>query len=173
MIENMTDNSIYEVYRRAVRHFTDGSLFAEVGVYYGNSVLWLAKEIMISGKHINVFAVDKWDYKEGAGKSVDIFREFVKNIRGFEHVIWPLRQDSVFAAQRIKDSFEIDFVYIDADHRFDSVLNDILAWRKVMTSDGWIAGHDYTDEGVRRAVNSVFDEAQIETVLDNSWLVKL
>jgi cephalosporin hydroxylase len=173
MIENMSDDSTFEVYRRAVRHFADGSLFAEVGCYYGNSVLWLAKEIMISQKHINVFAVDKWDYKEGVEGQENIFPDFLVNIKGFEHIIWPMRQDSLFAAKRINGSFELDFVYIDADHSFDAVLNDILAWKKVIRPGGWIGGHDYNDEGVRKAVHTVFDDLQIEDVKTDSWLVQL
>jgi cephalosporin hydroxylase len=175
MIENMSDDSIFEVYRRAVEHFPDGSLFAEVGVYYGNSVLWLAKEIEKSGKDIHVFAVDRFDHKdiEGAEQSVDIFGDFLANIKGYERIIWPLQQDSVIAAQKLNGSFEIDFVYIDADHSFDSVLWDILAWKKIMKKNGWIGGHDYNHEGVFGAVNAVFGYDNVERVKTDSWLVKL
>ncbi len=179
MIENMTDESIYEVYRRAVDHFEDGSAFVEVGCYYGNSVIFLAEEIRKAGKKIKVYAVDTWRYKEGANGEVDIYPEFLINIQEYRDIIKHVRRNSVYAAQGfLKNS--ISFVFIDANHEFESVLMDILIWKRVVKRGGWIGGHDYNDDGVRRAVDTVFgflerdvDDEDVEVIKTDSWLVKL
>lgn len=165
MIENMTDDSIYEVYRRAVAHFGDGSVFVEVGCYYGNSVIFLAREVMLSSKNIRVFAVDTFRYND-----VDIYPGFIAKIQGGLDLIGVIRKDSVFAVRDFKRG-KVDFVYIDADHRYEYVLQDIKAWLPKIKKGGWIGGHDYNDDGVKKAVNEIFDS--VETVKTDSWLVKL
>ncbi|NIT59155.1 MAG: hypothetical protein GWN00_23910, partial [Aliifodinibius sp.] len=37
----------------------------------------------------------------------------------------------------------LDFVYIDADHRFDHVMQDIILWFKKIRRGGILSGHDY------------------------------
>ncbi len=37
----------------------------------------------------------------------------------------------------------LDFVYIDADHRFDYVMEDLIAWGRKVRKGGIISGHDY------------------------------
>ena len=170
----MTDESIHEVYRRAVDHFGDGSAFVEVGCYYGNSVIFLAEEIRKAGKKIKVYAVDTFDYKEGVEGKVDIYPEFLINIQEYKDIIKHIRRNSVFAAQGfLKNS--ISFVFIDGNHGFESVLMDILIWKRVVKRGGWIGGHDYNDNGVRRAVNTVFGflERDVEVIKTDSWLVRL
>lgn len=48
----------------------------------------------------------------------------------------------------------IDFVYIDANHEYDSVQQDINTWWNVITPTGILAGHDYdpSHPGVVQAV---------------------
>ncbi len=166
MIENMTDESIYEVYRRAVEHFPSGSIFVEVGVYYGASVIYLAELIRQSGKDIKVFAVDTFDYKEGTEDKVDIYPDFIENISRYTDIIYPVNAKSLKAVKSFK---KIDFVFIDANHEYESVYNDIVAWGAIC--DGWIGGHDYGWETVKRAVESVF--YHYDVIKQESWLVRL
>ncbi len=172
-IESMADESIYEVYRRAVGHFPSGSIFVEVGCYYGKSVIFLAEEINRVGKNIKVFAVDTFDYKEGVKEKVDIYPDFLNNITEYLNIIVPFKVPSILAGHKF--GWEADFVFIDANHEFESVLMDILIWKRVVKRGGWIGGHDYNDDGVRRAVNTVFRllERDVEVIKTDSWLVKL
>ena len=51
----------------------------------------------------------------------------------------------------------LDFVFIDGDHSFDYVVQDIIYWSKKVKSGGIIACHDYYpfhDCGVMNAVNA-------------------
>lgn len=50
---------------------------------------------------------------------------------------------------------ELDFVYIDADHSFSAVREDIKNWYPKIRSGGILCGHDYAEgeSGVRFAVD--------------------
>jgi SAM-dependent methyltransferase len=51
----------------------------------------------------------------------------------------------------------LDFVYIDAHHSFDYVMQDIIEWAKRVRKGGMISGHDYFRflwAGVVEAVNA-------------------
>jgi len=53
----------------------------------------------------------------------------------------------------------VAFAFIDADHAFEGCVNDIAAYRSIVTAGGILAGHDYTTTihpGVRKAVDFVF-----------------
>lgn len=62
-----------------------------------------------------------------------------------------VRAQSVKAAQWIEDG-SLDWVFIDADHRYNSVAADIAAWTPKVRRGGIIAGHDIAREGVTKAV---------------------
>jgi hypothetical protein len=51
-----------------------------------------------------------------------------------------------FSMDAVKD-FEdnsLDFVYIDANHNFQNVTNDVIEWNRKLKVGGILAGHDYT-----------------------------
>ena len=52
-----------------------------------------------------------------------------------------------------------DYIYIDADHSYESVKADIETWLPFVKPSGIIAGHDYSAHftGVVTAVNEFFD----------------
>jgi predicted O-methyltransferase YrrM len=69
-----------------------------------------------------------------------------------------LEYDSVEAAKLIDDK-TIDLVFIDADHKYDSVRRDIDAWLPKVKKGGIICGHDYDNPAhreVKKAVDEIF-----------------
>ena len=59
----------------------------------------------------------------------------------------------------------LDFVFIDGDHAFDSVMVDIILWAKKVTPGGIVAGHDYyqfKSGGVIEAVNAYCQAHEID-----------
>ncbi len=52
--------------------------------------------------------------------------------------------DSIQAAHRFPDD-SLDFVYLDADHSEEAVLEDIQTWLPKVRPGGLIAGHDFLD----------------------------
>jgi predicted O-methyltransferase YrrM len=61
------------------------------------------------------------------------------------------------AAQLVDDA-SLDFVFIDADHSYESVKEDIAHWAPKVRKGGWIGGHDYNKNwpGVIRAVDEAY-----------------
>lgn len=66
----------------------------------------------------------------------------------------------------------LDFVYIDADHRYRSTLQDLELWYPKVRAGGLVSGHDYTQDnddpeagcfGVKAAVNR-FAEGKTDTL---------
>jgi hypothetical protein len=37
----------------------------------------------------------------------------------------------------------LDFVYIDANHNYDSIMQDIIQWTRKVKPGGIVSGHDY------------------------------
>lgn len=70
-------------------------------------------------------------------------------------------EDSVLAASHFDDE-TFDYVYIDGCHNEEAVINDIRAWRPKVKHTGILAGHDYNQESVQRAVKKFADN---ETIL--------
>lgn len=64
----------------------------------------------------------------------------------------------------------LNFVFIDANHRYDEVLHDIMMWGPKV-GKGVIAGHDYENSGapgVKRAVDDVYG-SRVKFLPDNQF----
>ena len=68
----------------------------------------------------------------------------------------------------------IDLVYIDGEHTYKGVNNDIIKWRNKIRKGGYIGGHDYVDDrkDLIRAVQENFPNHVINRI-GWSWLIKL
>jgi lipopolysaccharide biosynthesis glycosyltransferase len=76
------------------------------------------------------------------------------------------------------DNFEdqgIDWVFIDAEHSYESCKEDINAWLPKIKKGGWIGGHDYHPrwQGVMNAVREKFGVRNIRKGRDSTWFVNV
>lgn len=62
-----------------------------------------------------------------------------------------VRATSVRGAARMADGY-FDLVYIDGDHTYDGVINDLNAWYAKVRQGGILCGDDFDWAGVRNAV---------------------
>lgn len=87
-----------------------------------------------------------------------------------------IRMTSTQAAKRVEDG-SLDFVYIDGDHQYDSVITDLSAWFDKVRDGGVLAGHDYDNPelpGVQQAVDGFFQRLgwEVNHAGDHVWWVQ-
>lgn len=156
-----------DVFSQAVSWAKEGFHFVEIGAWYGQSTSYLAVEIINSGKKIKLDVVDTWKgseqmydpsngaYDELLIKNGTIFPQFISNMKPVIHVINPIEMDSVKASFLYEDD-SLDFVFIDAEHKYEFIIQDIKHWLTKVKKGGIIAGHDCGWEGVLKATNEMF-----------------
>ncbi len=118
----------------------------EIGSWKGFSTSILARNAL--NYHGHVYAVDNWKGNEGTWNYViagsqDIYSIFRTNmiLLGVWDAVHPLVMDSETASKVFADGI-LDLVFIDADHRYEYVKQDILSWLPKLRSDGILCGHD-------------------------------
>lgn len=157
-------------YSRMVSHFTDDCHFVEVGSWKGRSSAYMAVEIYNSKKRIKFDCIDTWN---GSSEHTDpnspwfnpeivqnpnwLYEEFLRNVRPVQNIINPVRKTSSDASADYDDR-SLDFVFIDADHTYQSVKEDIACWFPKVKIGGFIAGHDYNLAKIWPGVCSAVDE---------------
>jgi len=83
-----------------------------------------------------------------------------------------IKEYSIDAVKRFKDE-SLDFVYIDANHEYLFVLDDISMWSKKIRKGGIISGHDYYNTAgsskfqlnVKQAVNDYVQAHDIKPLI--------
>ncbi len=151
---------------------------AEIGVKEGR----FTSHMLGQFPRLTMYAVDRWapkdvvldrkgyeDYQDW--DFAGIRAEFDRVTAPFGSRCVPLVMDSSAAAAEIEDG-SLDFVFIDAEHTYEGVYQDIAEWRPKLRPGGLLSGHDYNGKrfpGVRRAVDEVFD--RVSTGHDLTWWV--
>ena len=81
-----------------------------------------------------------------------------------------VRSESKNACNLFLDK-SIDAIYIDGNHTYDAVIEDIKFWRQKVIDGGLIIGDDYLGfEGVRKAVEDTFSDFKTD---GNTWFVRI
>jgi SAM-dependent methyltransferase len=165
-----------EVYRRMVKNCRPAGKIVEVGCWKGRSTAFLLVEAYHASPQIRVFAVDTWKGSpehadHGSIRNGTLFEEFLANVEPVGHRLTTLQMPSLEAVGWFNDA-SLDAVFIDAAHEYESVRDDIAAWRPKVRLGGILAGHDYGAgwPGVDRAVNEQFEAVE---AMDSCWMVVL
>ncbi len=157
-----------DIYSEIVEKSNNGSHFVEIGSFFGCSTVYMAVEIINSGKYIKFDSIDNWGFKWNLdGNIVDVYERYLENIKPVKNIINVVKGKSVDMSKYYKDN-SLDFVFIDADHTYTGVKDDVLNWYPKVKNDGIIAGHDYIKDynGVIEAVNDFFGK---ENVIPRKW----
>lgn len=136
-IPNVTRNELAVMIREL--GFTEG---AEIGVERG-----IFSEILIKDNpQLHLYSIDAWTAYKGYRDHVsqykmdDLYAEAKKRLAPYNCTV--IKGFSVDVAKTFKDE-SLDFVYIDGNHEFTQVVNDIAAWERKVKVGGIVAGHDY------------------------------
>jgi len=101
---------------------------------------------------LELVGVDVFPDRERSHRAFDLVKEFPERAKLLE---MPTRK-----AINWVDDGEFDFVFIDADHGYEAVKEDIKLWRPKVKTGGWLGGHDYHPRkfpGVVKAVDEAFE----------------
>lgn len=155
---------------------------AEIGVDAGRLTCMLLE----ANPSLHMVAVDHWPpdypdgpYEKGAGPARGVGKQQWKRDK-FHRITHPFRtritlidKPSVEAAESVPNGV-LDFVFLDADHSYDGVMGDIMAWTPKIRHGGYLLGHDYCENhfpGVVKAVNDSFEKSRIMLMPDFIWCV--
>lgn len=150
-IENWFD--FQDLYDIVVKEAGPGAKLVEVGVWHGASVVYLAQKAQEADKCPVIYAVDIF-----VEPFIEDFRRTLEEC-GVEGLVRPIKSDSTEAAALFDDR-SLDFVFIDADHSYEAVKRDLLAWLPKVRPGGIIGGHDYPRPGVKKAVAEALPRAK-------------
>lgn len=111
---------------------------AEVGVLRGDYSVVLCK----ANPDLKLYCIDSWGLNEKryAGYHQRMYEKAKYNLAPYNTKL--IKKLSLEATADFADD-SLDFVYIDANHKFDYVIEDIIEWTKKVRSGGIVAGHDY------------------------------
>lgn len=161
-----------DLYDEAISRAEPNDTLVEVGVLWGRSLAYLCERAaaveQAEGKFLNIVGVDHWGAED--------FRKFEEHLK--DSAAWNraaiMRSGSPASTRSFKDG-ELAFVFIDADHSFDGVKEDIAAWWPKVKPGGVLAGHDYSEAdwpGVVKAVRERFGNVPKKGVAQYCWWVE-
>lgn len=147
-----------------------GGDVVEIGSHRGKSISAIGCGIRAAGKQgkVRMFAVDLW--LKGEGKTFDhyaseetweIFNKQIESV-GLHDFIQTRMMSSAKAAE--KRGKPIHLLFIDADHKYKSVLQDWQLWSPFIPVGGYVAFHDFGTrfKGVDRVINE-------EVIASGAW----
>ena len=150
---------------------------AEVGCLRGQTSYRLLKAC----PQLKLICVDLWKYDPSINSEytkdkyphwdfVAIKTEFDRNIEPFSNRTIVLQGVSWEMADKVEDN-SLDFVFIDADHAYEAVKKDIMAWSPKLRPGGMLSGHDINIDGVQKAVKEL-TRNWIDTRINQVWYCK-
>ena len=137
VIDGLLRKNLYELF-----HELGYKVGAEIGVRVGNNATVMFKAI----PGVRLYLVDPWcRYSDSLSNDSDLFlgQAYMmtrRRVKEFDSTI--IRMDSLHASLKFPDN-SLDFVYIDANHTYDSCMMDIILWTQKVRKGGIISGHDY------------------------------
>lgn len=125
------------------------SIGVEIGCFQGEST----ELFLDSGKFQRLHCVDPWQdgyYKKH--KMSEVEEAFDKRIAGFPDIVCKYKTTGVEFLAAETDPY-INFIYIDGDHNYESVKQDIIHALEVLNNSKSnktkiLAGHDYKHPGI-------------------------
>ena len=151
---NVAPDAASPVRLRISRHSELLALWAELGyrqlVEVGTEEGRFAEQICQANPEAHLTCVDPYlayaRYKDQVRQDrLDHYYEVARR-RMSKYNCAIIRQPSLDAAQQFKPR-SLDAVFIDGNHHFDFVVQDIIAWAPLVRKGGMVAGHDYKPEG--------------------------
>lgn len=149
---------IFETRNDMLLEFNKNLKIAELGVFRGEFSKIIHQiceptELYLVDLYEGVFASGDKDGKNY--QSVQLEDEMQRLINEFSNntEVKVIKSSTTTFLSNIEDDY-LDLVYIDADHSYNGVMNDLLLSYQKVKNGGYICGHDYiSNTGCASAVN--------------------
>ncbi len=151
-----------------VNHFCPKeAIGVEIGVHHADTTLFLMKNNKRIG---HLYAIDPYFDRDGRYKTV------TEQLLPYENCTL-IRKTSHNASSIVPNN--LDFVFIDGNHKYKAVLEDLNDWVPKLRSGGLLLGHDWTTRarhgGVVKAGTEYFqrNDDLFEPLIPNEKLKKM
>ena len=157
------------------------SIVAEIGVWKGD----FSKKILENCNPKKLILVDPWVYNErirGCAPQVEgieplnqSFFDDAYNETKIKFIDNPnvniIKSDSKEASSKFENNY-FDYIYIDAEHTYDAVKQDLHLWYPKLKKNGFIFGDDYhwREDDFSLSVEKAYQEFFVENRVDY-WCV--
>ena len=131
------------------------STIAEVGVRDGRTTFYLLN----NNPQLTIFAIDK--------SIAGFYNNTIKD--KYKDRLIPIEEYSDQGHKYIEDG-SLDLVFIDADHSYECVKEDIHNYTCKLNTTGWLTGHDIDFPGVNKAVTESLNHFDVGP--NNVWIKK-
>lgn len=146
----------------------DNLVGAEIGIGKGHHASFFLSELNIDF----VFLIDPFTiYKdERMMVGLEKIREWEKkahiNLDKYKHKTKWIKEKSADAIKLFANN-SLDFVYIDGNHTYESVAEDISLYYPKVKKGGLFSGHDYDYESVKRAVDDFVSKENLKLYIED------
>jgi len=125
---------------------------AEIGTFEGENAEYILKNLNIK----KIYLIDPWseygDYKEKSKTQKNLNKAYTKTLKRLRKYKDKIVIIKKFSSPAVKDiPNNLDFVYIDGNHDYKFVKEDLENYYKKLKIGGILAGHDIYMPGVSKA----------------------
>ncbi len=182
------------VFQEIIRE-TRPKLIIEVGTWKGASAIYMASFLRDQGyEQTKIICIDTWlgsidfwtdqeDEEKYSGLQTvngypTVYYQFLANVmhKNLQDYIIPFPQPAKEAWQWLTlNKIKADFIYIDANHNYDEIFNDVHRYWDLLNLNGIICGDDYDQywPTVKTAINCLVNDNDFDlTVKGNKWFIR-
>ena len=139
---------------------------AEIGVERGE----FSVQILKHTKPKKLYLIDSWNWGSNQLSGKKVYDTVLKTFGSIKSVDI-IRSESSIASKQFPDSF-FDWIYIDADHSYQSVKTDLELYFRTVKPNGFITGDDYKfmkHPDVQKAVNDFINEYPVTPIIIKNY----
>ena len=161
----------------------DSGLLVEIGSFLGKSTVEWAKNLHILNKDYRIIGIDGFNSKTDilhqliadadfdlppGSNQLEIFKHYTNQYPN----IFPLQ---AFFNKDFQFDKTVNFIFEDSDHTLKTLTHALPFWWERLAIGGILAGHDYTIQEVKTAVDtfSVLNNLKVNLFANSSiWYIK-
>mgnify|MGYP001602773977 CR=1 FL=1 len=143
-----------------------GLIGVEVGVNKGYNATYICDII----KPKILYLIDPWNnfFDPASGEVIGETQYFTTKELLKPFPCCKIIKDISYNAVNTFDNESLDFVYIDSEHTYPSVLQEVKQWYPKVKKGGILSGHDFTQLQVKNAIIDFCRENKIDKLYGQS-----